>query len=152
MAVVLSSGTRLWLADELPATDNAAGYNPLDWVLVGEVTDLGEVGSTVSMVEHIPLQTGVVRKLPGSINNNTLSVTVAFDPNDDGQDLARDAMYARREISVKIQMPDEGYTRFFSTGFVSGFPVSIGSADAILGGTITIELNRTPFERTTATP
>lgn len=146
MSAVLAAGSKVYLSSALPATNDAAGYGALTWVVVGEVTEIGNIGSTVSMTEHTPLADGVVQKLPGSINNNALDMPVAFDADDAGQDLARTALYGRDPVSVKVELPDANGTKFYSVGYVAGFPVNIGNADAVLGGNIQIELNRIPVE------
>ena len=85
MAKLTSTGTKLSVVAEDPATFDDVGYAALVFVEVGEVIDLPEYGPNVQVVESNPLATGITEKFKGFINYGSQSMGLEFDAEDAGQ-------------------------------------------------------------------
>lgn len=125
-----------------PATDDLAGVAALTYTLIGNVEDGGEYGATSEVVEFTPLDTAIVEKVSGSINLGELSLTIAVDEADAGQAAAKAAVYSRRTVYVKIDLPDGtgGRTTEYLRGTISQFSRKIGTADDIAMFNCTINI------------
>ena len=142
MAVQTSTGVTFWVCAEKPATHDVAGFEALTWVKVGEVTDLPQIGATVSEVNHSPLETGIVESHKGFTNMGGGEVPMGRDIQDAGQIILKEAVIGatkNTEHSFKFLLPDG--TAEASTGKVFGYPTLIGGADSIITTSATIKLN-----------
>ena len=142
MAVQTSTGVSFSVVAETPATPDVAGFEALTFVEVGEVTDVPEYGASASVVEHMPLATGVVEKYKGFINFGSMSVSLGRDVDDAGQALLKAAVTGAGknvEHSFKIGFPDGSSE--YATGKVFSYTTNPGSANSIVGSTANIEIN-----------
>lgn len=99
-------GTKLYVSNALPATENQAGYEALTWTAVGEVTELPEHGPSHEVVTHVPLATGITQKFHGVKNNGSMAVPYAVDRDDAGQVIVNTILTTRNRASFKIEWPD----------------------------------------------
>ena len=142
MSKQTSTGVKLHVAVGLPATFDAAGYQAMTWVEVGEVVDLPEYGPNVQVVESNPLATGVTEKFPGFINYGSLALGLELDANDLGQ------------IALEAALPEGGvkkphsfhieYSASFSeyyAGSVFSNTRTPGSANSMVGSTVATEID-----------
>ena len=147
MAKITSTGTILSVVAEDPATFDAAGYEALTFVAVGEVIDLPEYGPNVQVVESNPLATGITEKFKGFINFGSQSMGLEFDAQDAGQIiLAAGVEGATKNLqhSFKIEYQD-GSVDFYSARIFS-YTKAPGSANSMVGSTVQVEIN-TPITR-----
>ena len=142
MGVITSTGTILSVVAEEPATIDAAGFDALTLVEVGEITDIPEYGPNAQVVEHNPLKTGVTEKYKGFINNGSTSLQMAQDSSDAGQVIFSAGVTGagkNTEHSFSIEYQD-GTIDYF-TGKIFSYTTNPGSANAMVGSTSTVEIN-----------
>lgn len=138
MAVMTSAGSTLALSASAPATFDATGYNALTYTLVGEVTDLGEVGREYNLVNHTPLGNRRVQKFKGSYNNGSLQVQMGRDTTDAGQTALQTALGVDTAYSFRVTL--QNGKKLYFTGVVMSYKTNVGSVDQITGATTTIEV------------
>jgi hypothetical protein len=152
MAKLTSTGTKLSVAAEDPATFNEAGYEAMTtFIEVGEVIDLPEYGPNVQVVESNPLATGVTEKFKGFINYGSQSMGLEFDAEDAGQIILAagvEGAEKNTQHAVKIEYQD-GSVDYYSARIFS-YTKAPGSANSMVGSTVQVEIN-TPITRVAAT-
>jgi len=151
MAKLTSTGTKLSVVAEDPATFDDVGYSALTFVEVGEVIDLPEYGPNVQVVESNPLATGVTEKFKGFINYGSQSMGLEFDSEDAGQIILAagvEGATKNAQHSIKIEYQD-GSIDYYSARIFS-YTKAPGSANSMVGSTVQVEIN-TPITRVAAT-
>ena len=151
MAKITSTGTKLSVVAEDPATFDDEGYEALTFVEVGEVIDLPEYGPNVQVVESNPLATGITEKFKGFINYGSQSMGLEFDSEDAGQIILAagvEGATKNQQHAVKIEYQD-GSIDFYSARIFS-YTKAPGSANSMVGSTVQVEIN-TPVTRVAAT-
>jgi hypothetical protein len=140
-SAITSATTKLYFSPTLPATFDSAGYTAVTgWVLVSEVSNIGQFGGKTSVQKHIPVDTATVVKRAGSVDYGTMSLTLARHKGADFTGLVS-AFNSRASISFKVVYPTAlGDVEYF-TGIVTGVPTNIGNADAILQSNVDVELD-----------
>lgn len=136
-----STGTLFALVAAEPATIDQVGFDALTYVDVGEVTDVPEIGADISLVEHMPLKTGIVEKFKGFKNFGSFPLGFADDTTNAGQTALDSAATGANENvrhSFRVTLQD-GKLIYF-TGKVFSFKIAPGSANAIVGSTTAIEI------------
>lgn len=139
MAVMTSAGSTLSIATGSPTTNDATGFTALTYVVVGEVTDIGEVGREYATTTHSPVGSRAVRKFKGSYNNGSMQIQMARDTANAGQTAMRAALLSDADYSFKVTLQDLSKIHF--VGKVTTFKTSVGSVDQITGSSCTIEVN-----------
>lgn len=140
MAVMTSAGSTLSIATGSPATYDAAGFTALTYVIVGEVTDIGEVTNReYAVVNHMPVGSRTVKKFKGSYQTGTLQIQMARDSSNAGQTALRAALVSDADYSFKVTLQDLSKIHF--VGKVTAFKTSVGSVDQITGANCTVELS-----------
>jgi len=150
MAKLTSTGTKLSVVAEDPATFDDVGYEALTFVEVGEVIDLPEYGPNVQVVESNPLATGITEKFKGFINFGSQSMGLEFDSEDAGQQILADGVEGatkNQQHAVKIEYQD-GSIDYYSARIFS-YTKAPGSANSMVGSTVQVEIN-TPITRVAA--
>jgi hypothetical protein len=144
MAKLTSTGTKLSVAAEDPATFNEAGYEAMTtFIEVGEVIDLPEYGPNVQVVESNPLATGVTEKFKGFINYGSQSMGLEFDAEDAGQIILAagvEGAEKNTQHAVKIEYQD-GSVDYYSARIFS-YTKAPGSANSMVGSTVQVEITR----------
>jgi hypothetical protein len=131
------TGARLYISATLPESYDAAGYQSTDivWTEVAEIEDHGGHGGTKTITEFIPVATGDVAKVGGSINWGNKTMMLANMAADAGQILMRTALANRnRHYSIKIVYEDEGAVTpetHFLDAIVAKFENQDGSANNV---------------------
>jgi hypothetical protein len=143
MAVRTSAGTTLNTLAALPATYDSTGFNALSWGtgnLVGEVTDMGEIGGReYNVITHLPMGSRRASKLKGSYNSGQMQIQLGRDAVDAGQILLRAALVSDNDYSFRVVLQDN--TKVYFTGKVTALKTNIGNADQVTGLTVTVEIN-----------
>lgn len=78
-------GKTIYVAQAVPATNNAAGFAALTWVKVNGVQTLPQLGISHSMIEVPDLQTGFTTGLKGAAAGNDTTATFRMIAADTGQ-------------------------------------------------------------------
>lgn len=134
-----SAGTTLAVAAAMPATTDAAGYAAVDWVLVGDVTDMGEFGKSYDLVTHNPLAERATYKRKGNYNNGNLAVQMARVPADGGQLILIDAVDSDNSYPFRVVLQD-GTTQYFP-GQVMSYTTNVGNGGQITAAAVSIEID-----------
>lgn len=140
MALTEGIGTRLYVSTTLPTTYDQAGYEALTWTEVCEIAEIPEFGQNFSVVTFTSLKDGTVNKFHGENNAGSLSMPIAVDHADAGQDILRAAIDSKAEIAFRVAYSD-GTTFRYTTGKVMGFPYG-GSVGSVVQATAQVEFTR----------
>lgn len=139
MTVRTTAGTTLKISASIPATFDAAGYNALaGFTLIGEVTDLGELGREYNLVTHNPIDNRGTVKKKGSFNEGSLQLQLGIDEADAGQTLLRAALLSDNDYSFLITLQG-GAKRAFQAQAMK-FKENAGSVDNIFAASLDLEI------------
>ncbi len=133
------AGSTLACTTSVPATYDQSGYSASAMVYtnIGEITDLpGAAGRNYATVEHAPIDTRKRNRKKGSYTLSDLTVTMAWDQADAGQDLCRAAALDDSILTFKLTKQG-GDVRYF-TAQVSGFIENMGTVDNVVQGQMTL--------------
>ena len=139
MPIMTSAGSTLAIATGTPATNDGAGFTALTYVVVGEVTDIGEFGREYATTTHSAVASRAVRKFKGSYNNGSIQIQMGRDTANAGQTAMRAALLSDADFSFRVTLQDASKIHFI--GKVTAFKTSVGSVDQITGANTTIEIN-----------
>lgn len=144
------TGAKLYISATLPETYDAAGYQSTDfvWTEVGEIEDHGAHGGTKTITEFMPVATGNVAKVGGSINWGNKSLMLGNLAGDAGQILMRTALKNRNtHYSIKIEYDDAGAVTdevHFLDALVAKFENQDGSANNVRKVAVDLAICREP--------
>lgn len=138
MTVMTTAGSQFKLSAAAPATYDATGYNALTYTLVGEVTDMGEVGREYNVVNHNPISNRLTQKIKGSYNAGSITLQFGRDFSDAGQTLLFTASRSDSPYTFVIIL--QNGKKLYFTGLVTSFKNSVGSVDQITAASCVIEL------------
>lgn len=100
------SGSKLYVSATLPATHDAVGFEAETWVLVTEVTEIGEYGREYESIDHAPIDTRIVESIKGNYREGGLPLTIGSVPADPGQVILLAASEDDDDISFKVDRND----------------------------------------------
>ena len=140
MTIQSTAGTTLKVIASQPATFDAAGYATLfaGGSFVGEITDLGEFGRDYTLITHNPIGTRGTKKLKGSFNEGTMTLSLGLDTDDAGQIIMKAASLSDADYSFMVTM--QNTDKYFFQAKVMSWKVGAGSVDSITKATCTLEL------------
>lgn len=145
MAARTSTGVKHYVSTEAPATEDQVSYEALTWVEVGELTTLPAYGPTTQVVEHDPLGGEYIQKFKGSTNNGSVALSMADDPDDDGQGILSeytDGTSRLLWLSHRTFYPMEtGTLNDYYRGGVFSKTVEPGSKNNMVGSTANVEIS-----------
>jgi len=141
MAVQTVAGTTIGISAGQPATFNAAGYAPMTFSKIGEITDGGEHGKTFAEVTHMPIDTRGTQKFKGSYNLGNKTLQLAIDDADPGQIVLKAALESDNDYSFKVEYQD-GAIDYFQAKVMS-FSKAATSVESIRSATVTLGLTTT---------
>lgn len=125
-----------------PATYDQAGFDALTWVLVGEVTTIGEFGATFEDVTHIPLVDGITQHFKGAVDYGELTMAVGYDEDDAGQVLVASGVDgANRDVVYSHRVTLQDGTIFYSIGQLFSNPITVGEASSIVSSNVNVKLS-----------
>ena len=128
----LKVGSLVYASVAVPATEDAAGYGALTYTEIGSIEDAGEHGGTATVTNFIPLATGVVDKLKGSIDYGSKEMTMAVIGDDAGQALLAGAFDgANKNSIVSIKVVDQDGNIDYFMVYVTKFARQGGNADSV---------------------
>jgi hypothetical protein len=155
MAISTTAGAKVFIGPvRTSATDILSEYAALTpWVEIGEVESLGEFGDESTAVTFLSVGDARTRKLKGSRDAGTITLTVGRDPLDAGQIALRAAEKTKFEYAFKVvaaDAPDEDYTdtTFYFGALVMSARDSFGGADDVTRTTYSLGINTEVFEAT----
>jgi hypothetical protein len=144
MAINTTAGSEFRISAGVPASLDATGYGALTYTLVGECTDMGEVGREYNIVNHNPISDRKTKKLKGSYNPGDITLQYARDYSDAGQILLKAASESDATYTIKI-ITQSGKFLYFRA-LVTSFKTNMGGVDQVLGGTAVLTLQENVLE------
>lgn len=138
MTVMTTAGSTLGLTATLPATYDATGFNALSYTLIGEVTNLGDLGKVYATVNHQPVGSRRVQKIKGSYNNGTMAIQMGRDFTDAGQLALKTALSVDAPYSFCLTLQN-GKKMYFEA-LTTDYKTMVGSVDQITGLQANLEL------------
>lgn len=133
------AGATLACSVTAPSPDTTiAGFSTaIVYTAIGEITDLpGAAGRSYAVVEHAPIGTRKKNRKKGSYSLDDITVVMAWDQSDAGQDLCRAAALDDSVLTFKLTKQG-GDIRYF-TAQVSAFIENMGTVDNVVQGQMTL--------------
>ena len=119
-----------------PATQTVSGFEALTFTEVGEVTDLGESGSTLGFAEHSALKDGITRPVPAFVTFNERTITMGYDAEDAGQALLESAVNgANLRVKHSFKIVLQSGRILYRTGYITGFNVGVPGGNSVVSAT-----------------
>lgn len=153
MGVQTAAGSKLYIGPVAgPTVDTKAEYEGLAYVECGEIEDMGEIGDKANEIKFTSVGDRRVRKFKGSFDAGTMSITVGFDPADDGQVAVLAAFASDDDYAFKITLNDAppdsdgGETTMYFRGKVMSKPLTIGTAENVVKRKFDIGVNSEVLE------
>ena len=149
-----TSGARFFIgnASVTSAVDTLAEFEATSqWIEVGLVEDLGELGDEASAVTGAAIGDGRIRKAKGARDAGTLAVVCFHDPLDVGQLALIAAEGTNNNYGFKIILPDSPSQAYSDTiqyfrGLVMSKRLRMGTNDNIMRRMFNIGVNSEVFE------
>ncbi len=131
------AGSRIFVSAALPATQDAAGFEALTWVEIGEVTDIGSVlGRAYNTATHAPIGSPKQTQIKASYTLANAEFVCGWDEEDAGQELVSAASNSNDVYAFKVEKQD-GTVRYF-TAQVMQFVENNGTVDNVVQGAFTL--------------
>ncbi|MBD3762467.1 hypothetical protein [Rhizorhabdus sp.] len=141
MSDFLAGGTIVQVSTSAPSTFDAAGYGAVGGLsTIGEIDEIqGDIGRLYNLLTRYPLAgAGRPRKRKGNYNDGNISLPIAVDYSDAGQNAIRTAVASMTEVTLKIILPTS--TIIYCQGLVLGAPVNLGGTESFVMTNVSIEI------------
>jgi hypothetical protein len=139
MSVQTSAGSTVAIATGLPTTYDATGFAALTYTPVGEVTDIGQYGTTYVATKYTSLASRQTKKFKGSFDNGSMVLKMGRFQTEPGQMALKAALLSDASFSFKVTYQDG--TKNYFTGKVMDYKQTIGSVDQITAAETTVEID-----------
>lgn len=147
MGIQTSLGATWAISTSAPATEDQAGYAALTYTEVSEIENLGAIGPTFEDVTFTPLKDGVTQHRKGAVDYGQLTVSMAVDDADAGQNLVDSGVDGAEKSTVfshKITLGD-GAVRYFR-GQIYSSPESVGDASTMVTKEVNVMVSSVPVK------
>lgn len=143
-------GKRIYVTAELPDTNDAAGFEALDWTRARHCQQLPQLGVSHNEIEVEDIEKGFTEILKGDARGIESQVIFWLPPEDDsGQTIVRDQSVDQEGvISIKIvrgtgedKEPQEGDRVQYARGFVRNYQERQGTVQTSEGFEVTFRQN-----------
>tara|TARA_R110002096_G_scaffold379758_2_gene573752 strand:- start:3311 stop:3751 length:441 start_codon:yes stop_codon:yes gene_type:complete len=114
-----------------PATLDLAGFDAVVPVLIGEVTDFGELGKVFNTASYTALAGRAVVEKKTSYNRMHPSMSIAIDDDDQGQIDALAALETDDSYTIKVVRQDGSIK--YVTAQITSFPTAFATDSFELG-------------------
>ena len=138
MSVRSAAGTTIEISAGVPETFDVDGYEALEFTEIGEVTNPGEFGREYALITHTPVKSRGTRKFKGSFNEGQLSMQLALDEEDAGQQLCMTALDDDADYAFCVT--SQAGNKYYFSAQVMSFTRQFGEADSINSATIQLEI------------
>lgn len=133
--IVTSSGTRVYIGEAVTSaqSDTLVEFQAMTgWDEIGLIQSIGAFGDKSNTVTFAAINDARMRKQKGVRDAGDMSITVAHDPNDAGQEAVEAAEADDSAYAVKVVLPDAGNTIKYFRAFVMSVPLDIGANDNVI--------------------
>lgn len=150
MSTEVSMGIKVYVDTVAPATWDQAGFAALTTKkLIGKLLNIPEFGATIEVIKSKYLEDNFVTKDLGSIDYGQIMLECSRDMTSEGQVICKDAIDVNGATYNKdhyffIQLLSGELLGFAAK--IAGAPINIGSADAVIGRKIPVEINSVVYE------
>lgn len=136
-----SAGSKLYIctSNAAPATYDAAGFGAQTYVEVKELTNIGVIGETFSLITHEPVGDPTVYKYKGNANSGSLALQGARAPTDAGQAKLLVALQDPLAYSCKLVLANG--TILYFQGQVMSYQNNVGSVNQITSFDCNLEIS-----------
>jgi hypothetical protein len=136
-------GSRLSISNASIATsiDSVSEYSALTWIEIGLIESVGEFGKVFDKVIFQAVADGRSYKLKGGYDPGSLQITVGEDLTDTGQFALRNAAEAPNQNNYGFRLVLNDGTVIYLRGLPMGFRTVMGSVNAVMKATASIEVN-----------
>lgn len=124
-----SAGSTVYISAGVPATIDSTGFGGLTYTKIGDVTEIGVVGTNYAMVEHTPVDGAVKYKYKTINDNGNVTLKGARVPSDAGQTLLNTASQSYSPYAMKIVLQNGAI--IYGQVLVQSFQTNIGNAGQI---------------------
>lgn len=143
MGIQTAAGTKLFISASQPASFDGAGYNTLFTTVpvppeLGEITSGLDWGRVYQLVNHNPVGSRGTQKFKGGFDEGSMTLGLAYDSADSGQDVAYDAKDSDADHSFMIVLPDG--EKFYFQAKVMSFKVGAPDVNSMVAATIEIQI------------
>lgn len=118
----------------------ATAYASATFKTIGGVLNIPELGGDRSVIDTTDLSSTAKTKLPGLIDNGSITFNLNYLEGDQGQDEAQEAFGSGELRWIKVTLPSPAAKAWHCMGFVKGFKVS-GDMDAKIAASLAVELS-----------
>jgi hypothetical protein len=146
--IITATGTHVYIGATVTSAnaDSLAEFQAMTgWTEIGLVESIGAFGSKSNAVTFAAIGDAYMRKQKGIRDAGDLTITVAHDPADTGQDAIEAAEAASGGYAFKITLPDSATTIKYLRGYVMGDPIDIGANGNVVKKTYTIAIDGAVF-------
>jgi hypothetical protein len=152
MAINTSLGTKFYIGPitpSVPATESA--YAALSYQEIGSIQSISEFGDQAGAINFTDLGASRVRKFKGARDAGQITVQVANDPADAGQQAAIEAEKTKFDYAVKVVLADaadanDTNSTFFFTAKVSSVRMNVGDANSMLMRSLVFDIDSAVLE------
>lgn len=153
MAISGSTGCKLFIGGTGVLASEAS------WVEVGEVENLGEVGDQSEVVRFLSLSDGRVRKSRGTKDAGDMTITVAYDGENQGQTNLRTAADLTTNVKYNFRValndapagPSPTPTYIAFKALAQGYRLAVGGANGTVMMNVTLSVDTAPVVTAAAT-
>jgi hypothetical protein len=143
MSVQTAAGTKLYISASQPATFDETGYDTLFTTVpippeLGEITGGLDWGRVFQLVTHNPVGSRGTQKFKGSFDEGSMTLSLAYDSANAGQEVAYDAADSDDDHSFMLELPDG--ERFFFQAKVMSFKVGAPDVNSMVTASIEIQI------------
>lgn len=151
-------GKTIYVAEALPATNDAAGFAALTWVKVDGVQTLPQLGISHANIDVPDLQTGITTGIKGAGSGNDSTLTFRLVDSDAGQEDVRNRANAggtSGAASLKIvkgsgtaQAPETGDPVQYAQGYLHSYVEIQGDDSSHEGFSVNFKQNALTIDST----
>jgi hypothetical protein len=146
--IITGTGARVYIGPTVTSTaaDSLAEFQALTpWTEIGLVESVGSFGAKSNSVTFAALGDAYMRKQKGIRDAGDLTITVAHDPTDAGQDAVEAAEAASTAYAFKVTLPDSTNTIKYLRGYVMGDPTGEISNGTVVKKTYSVAIDGAIF-------
>lgn len=142
MAFQSNAGKKVYISDDIPATNDLAGFEAVTmvWTEILGVTSANGLGRTNNEASILPLSERMPIRDKGSYDYAPLTCEMGFDSQGAGQALAIAANESDATYSVKVVYKNGEID--YAQGLVMGFDIAGGGVDDIITATMTFQAQK----------
>lgn len=134
-----SAGSTVSISAGIPATYDGTGFGSLTYTRIGEVTDIGALGKSFSLITHVPVDQAFTFKLKGIANSGQLALKGARVTTDAGQIILLAAVNSFAPYAVRITL--QNGTNLYCQCLVMDYVTAVGGAGVITAFDSKLELS-----------